>query len=236
MYGTAHEGSAHRVELRNFCRRRPTPRDDLKAPYFRNRQHLPCTREPPRSGGGSNSTPPSTPACALKFGAIFAAGGQHATTTSREQIPSSDWISRASASRIAAAEPITRRIEFPRARSNLIFCRRRPTLRYDLKASYFRNRQHLPCTREPPRSGGRSNSKTYSNSANQHPATASKQRILPNTSISHAPASRREAAAESITSRERAQIRFFAAGGQHPATTSKHRISPTASISRPPAA
>ncbi|KAJ7123230.1 hypothetical protein C8R43DRAFT_1241132 [Mycena crocata] len=72
--------------------------------------------------------------------------------------------SRASASRVAAAEPITRRIEFPRARSNLIFCRRRPTPRYNLKVPYFPNCQHLPPTREPPRSGGGgSNYTTYRN-------------------------------------------------------------------------
>ncbi|KAJ7172852.1 hypothetical protein C8R43DRAFT_1208950 [Mycena crocata] len=149
--------------------------------------------------------------------------------------------------RAAAPEPIRRRIKIPRARSNSIFCCRRPTPRDDLKAPYFRNRQHLPCTREPPRSGGGSNSTTCRN-----PASALKFEFLPpevNTPLrlqssvfpepSVSPARLRAAATRRLKqlhdvskSRERAQIRIFAAGGQHPATTSKHRISATARISR----
>ncbi|KAJ7123238.1 hypothetical protein C8R43DRAFT_1241137 [Mycena crocata] len=96
----------------------------------------------------------------------FAAGGQHPATTSKYRISPTASISRPPASRrVAAAEAITRRIEIPRAGLTSNFCRRRPTPRYDFKAPYFRNRQHLPCTREPPRSGGGSKYATYPNPA-----------------------------------------------------------------------
>ncbi|KAJ7172850.1 hypothetical protein C8R43DRAFT_1230953 [Mycena crocata] len=243
---TTYRNPVSGLKFRTFCRRRPTPRYDLKAPYFSNRQHLPPTCEPPRSGGGSNYTPSSTPACALKFEFLppeantplrlqgnkypqphsgggtnyttyripasalkfefFAAGGQLPTTTSKQHMSLNDWISCAPASRRVAAAVA---IYIPRAGSNSIFyrrrqihrsdlntvfpckpwripcireppwsgggndytmyrnpasglkfgifCRRRPTRRYGFKAVYFPKRQHLPRTREPPRSGGGSN-------------------------------------------------------------------------------
>ncbi|KAJ7123219.1 hypothetical protein C8R43DRAFT_1241125 [Mycena crocata] len=118
--------------LSEFCRRRPTPRYDLKVPYFPNRQHLAPTCEPPRSGGGSNYTTYRNPASGLNFG-VSPHLDLHFGVTPMPFFQN--------------------------------FCRRRPTPRYDFKAPYFRNRQHLPCTREPPRSGGGSKYATYPNPA-----------------------------------------------------------------------
>ncbi|KAJ7123233.1 hypothetical protein C8R43DRAFT_1111892 [Mycena crocata] len=108
MYGTAHEGSARRVELKIFAA---------------GGQHPATTSKHRISATASISCAPASRRVAAAEAItrcieipMFAARGQRPTTTSKQHIPSNDWIPRVPASRRgAAAEAITRRIEIPRA-------------------------------------------------------------------------------------------------------------------------